>query len=44
VRNPGPRPKAAAGLRRGDLDLEKGLARFREKRGKEIVKPIRWGA
>jgi integrase/recombinase XerD len=36
----GPRRKAAAGLRRRDLDLEQGLARFREKGGKEIVKPI----
>jgi integrase/recombinase XerD len=36
----GPRRNAVAGLRRGDLDLEKGLARFREKGGKEIVKPI----
>ena len=36
----GPRRKAAAQLRRGDLDLEKGLARFREKGGKVIVKPL----
>ncbi len=36
----GPRRKAAAQLRRGDLDLEKGLARFHEKGGKVIVKPL----
>jgi len=36
----GPRRKAAAHLRRGDLDLERGLVRFREKGGKVIVKPI----
>ncbi len=36
----GPRRKAAAQLRCGDLDLEKGLARFHEKGGKVIVKPL----
>ena len=36
----GPRRKAAAQLRRGDLDLEKSLARFHEKGGKVIVKPL----
>jgi integrase len=36
----GPRRAAAANLRRGDLDLDQGLATFREKGGKVIVKPI----
>ena len=36
----GPRRKAAALLRRGDLDLDKGLVRFHEKGGKVIVKPL----
>jgi len=36
----GPRRKAAALLRRGDLDLDKGLVRFRENGGKVIVKPL----
>ncbi len=36
----GPRRKAAAGLRREDLDLERGLIRFREKGGKVIWKPL----
>lgn len=36
----GPRRNAAARLRRRDLDLDKGLVRFHEKGGKEIVKPV----
>lgn len=36
----GPRRAAAANLRRHDLDLDEGLARFKEKGGKTIVKPI----
>ena len=36
----GPRRSAAANLRRHDLDLDAGLARFKEKGGKVIVKPI----
>lgn len=36
----GPRRKAAAQLRRRDVDLERGTIRFREKGGKVIVKPI----
>jgi integrase len=33
----GPRRKAAAHLRRRDVDLERGTIRFREKRGKVIT-------
>jgi integrase len=36
----GPRRSAAAQLKWRDLDFEKGTARFREKGGKNIVKPI----
>lgn len=36
----GPRRHAVATLRRRDVDLERGLARFREKGGKIITKPI----
>jgi integrase len=36
----GPRRTAAANLRRGDLDLDQGLARFAEKGGKTVTKPI----
>src|SRR6266498_2809133 len=36
----GPRRSAAARLRLSDLDLERGTARFREKGGKVITKPI----
>jgi integrase/recombinase XerD len=36
----GPRRNATAQLRREDVDLDRGLLRFREKGDKEIVKPI----
>src|SRR5205807_934580 len=36
----GPRRAAASNLRRRDVDLERGLIRFREKGGKVIPKPI----
>lgn len=36
----GPRRHAVSTLRRRDVDLERGLARFREKGGKIITKPV----
>lgn len=36
----GPRRRAAAGIRRSDLDFERGSIRFREKGGKIITKPV----
>jgi integrase len=36
----GPRRNAVSTLRRRDVDLERGLARFKEKGGKVITKPI----
>jgi integrase/recombinase XerC len=36
----GPRRRAASNLRRRDLDLDAGTARFREKGGKVITKPL----
>jgi integrase len=36
----GPRRRAASGLRRRDLDLDRATLRFREKGGKVITKPL----